>query len=72
MRTRAVGAGEPRPRQLRSAMRAKPEGSARQIDIPELDLSAVVFEGTSDEIKLARGVGHLRGSAGPGERGKLQ
>jgi sortase A len=41
-----------------------------RIDIPKLDLSAVVFEGTSDET-LARGVGHLMGSAGPGERGNL-
>jgi sortase A len=41
-----------------------------RIDIPKLDLSAVVFEGTSDET-LARGVGHLTGSAGPGERGNL-
>jgi sortase A len=41
-----------------------------RIDIPRLDLSAVVFEGTSDDT-LARGVGHLRGSAGPGERGNL-
>ena len=41
-----------------------------RIDIPRLDLSAVVFEGTSDHT-LARGVGHLRGSAGPGERGNL-
>jgi sortase A len=30
----------------------------------------VVFEGTTDDT-LARGVGHLRGSAGPGERGNL-
>jgi sortase A len=41
-----------------------------RIDIPRLDLSAVVFEGTSDGT-LARGVGHLSGSAGPGERGNL-
>ena len=47
------------------------EGSlVGRIDIPRLDLSAVVFEGTSDDT-LARGVGHLRGSAGPGERGNL-
>jgi sortase A len=41
-----------------------------RIDIPRLDLSAVVFEGTSDGT-LARGVGHLSGSAGPGEHGNL-
>jgi sortase A len=47
------------------------EGSlVGRIDIPRLDLSVVVFEGTSDGT-LARGVGHLRGSAGPGERGNL-
>ena len=47
------------------------EGSlVGRIDIPRLDVSAVVFEGTSDDT-LARGVGHLRGSAGPGERGNL-
>jgi len=47
------------------------EGSlVGRIDIPRLDLSAVVFEGTSDDT-LARGVGHLRGSAEPGERGNL-
>ncbi len=49
----------------------KTEGSlVGRIDIPRLDLSAVVFEGTSDGT-LARGVGHLKGSAGPGERGNL-
>jgi len=47
------------------------EGSlVGRIDIPRLDLSAIVFEGTSDET-LSRGVGHLTGSAGPGERGNL-
>jgi sortase A len=58
--------GEPSRRSLGSA-----EGSlVGRIDIPRLDLSAVVFEGTSDGT-LSRGVGHLRGSAGPGERGNL-
>src|SRR5512140_1751292 len=47
------------------------EGSlVGRIDIPRLDLSAIVFEGTSDDT-LARGVGHLRGSAIPGARGNL-
>jgi len=47
------------------------EGSlVGRIEIPRLDLSAVVFEGTSADT-LARGVGHLTGSAGPGERGNL-
>lgn len=52
-----------------------PKGAAEgslvgRIDIPRLDLSAIVFEGTSDDT-LARGVGHLQGSATPGERGNL-
>jgi len=52
-----------------------PKGSAEgslvgRIDIPRLDLSAIVFEGTSDDT-LARGVGHLRGTAAPGARGNL-
>ena len=47
------------------------EGSlVGRIDIPRLDVSAIVFEGTSDDT-LARGVGHLSGSAIPGERGNL-
>src|SRR5579872_5421232 len=54
---------------------ASPKGAAEgslvgRIDIPRLDLSVIVFEGTSDDT-LARGVGHLTGSAGPGERGNL-
>ena len=51
--------------------RSSAEGSlVGRIEIPRLDLSAVVFEGTSADT-LARGVGHLTGSAGPGERGNL-
>src|ERR1700688_4912827 len=38
-----------------------------RIEIPRLDLSAIVFEGTSDST-LARGVGHLMGSARPGQQ----
>jgi sortase A len=41
-----------------------------RIEIPRLDLDAVVFEGTSDGT-LARGVGHLTHSAGPGGRGNV-
>lgn len=41
-----------------------------RIEIPRIDLYAVVFEGTSEDT-LARGVGHLTGSAAPGERGNL-
>ena len=40
------------------------------IEISRLNLSAMVFEGTSDGT-LARGVGHLTGSAPPGEPGNL-
>jgi sortase A len=47
------------------------EGSlVGRIEIPRLDLSAVVFEGTTDDT-LARGVGHLIGSAAPGQRGNV-
>jgi sortase A len=41
-----------------------------RIDVPRLGLSAVIFEGTSDGT-LARGVGHLTGSARPGRYGNL-
>lgn len=52
------------PRQT-ARMPGGPEGSlVGRIEIPRLDLSAVVFEGTSDDT-LARGVGHLTGSANP-------
>jgi sortase A len=41
-----------------------------RIEIPRLKLSAVIFEGTDDPT-LARGVGHLSGSAVPGKIGNL-
>jgi sortase A len=41
-----------------------------RIEIPRLKLSAVIFEGT-DDVTLDRGVGHLAGSAIPGETGNL-
>jgi sortase A len=41
-----------------------------RIEIPRLKFSAVIFEGTDDQT-LERGVGHLAGSATPGERGNL-
>lgn len=54
-----------------AAMPRNAEGSlVGRIEIPRLGLSAVVFEGTTEDT-LARGVGHLRGSAGPGERGNV-
>ncbi len=50
---------------------ASPEGSlVGRIEVPRLDLSAVIFEGTTEDT-LTRGVGHFRGSAGPGEPGNL-
>lgn len=52
-----------------SGFRGPREGTlVGRIEIPRLDLFAVVFEGTSEDT-LARGVGHLTGSAAPGERG---
>lgn len=54
-----------------SAPKSAAEGSlVGRIDIPRLDLSVIVFEGTSDDT-LARGVGHLRGTASPGQTGNL-
>ena len=54
-----------------AALRGISEGSlVGRIEIPRLDLFAVVFEGTSEDT-LTRGVGHLTGSAAPGQRGNL-
>jgi sortase A len=54
-----------------AAPKAATEGSlVGRIDIPRLDLSVIVFEGTSDDT-LARGVGHLHGTAAPGHIGNL-
>jgi len=48
-----------------------PEGSlVGRVEIPDLRLSAVVFQGTSDSV-LDRGVGHLHGSALPGQPGNV-
>ncbi len=59
------------PAERHTSLSAISEGSLLgRIEIPRLDLSAVVFEGTSDDT-LSRGVGHLRGSASPGQRGNL-
>jgi sortase A len=41
-----------------------------RLEIPRLQLSSIVFEGT-DEPVLQRGVGHLPGSPLPGERGNV-
>jgi len=50
---------------------AIPEGDlVGKMEIPNLHLSAVVFQGTTDKI-LDRGIGHLDGSAFPGETGNV-
>jgi sortase A len=41
-----------------------------RVSIPRLALSAIVFEGTDDAV-LKRGVGHLTGSALPGQPGNV-
>src|SRR5579863_8626520 len=41
-----------------------------KMEIPRLNVSAVVFEGTDEPI-LSKGVGHLTGSALPGQRGNV-
>ncbi len=45
-------------------------GLVGRVEIPNLRLSAVVFQGTSSNI-LDRGVGHVDGSAMPGEPGNV-
>ncbi|MDP9054811.1 MAG: class D sortase [Acidobacteriota bacterium] len=48
-----------------------PEGDlVGKVEIPKLHLSAVVFQGTTNKT-LDRGVGHLDGSALPGESGNV-
>jgi sortase A len=41
-----------------------------RIEIPRLEMSTVVFEGTADDV-LSIGVGHLAGSPLPGQRGNV-
>lgn len=63
--------GDPGNDDVTGAPKGAAEGSlVGRIDIPRLDLSVIVFEGTSDDT-LARGVGHLRGTAAPGQLGNL-
>jgi sortase A len=67
-------------RELDRILNQKPETATRsaipegdlvgKVEIPKLHLSAVVFQGTTDKI-LDRGVGHLDGSALPGETGNV-
>jgi len=48
-----------------------PEGGlVGRVDIPKLHLSAVVFQGTDNSV-LDRGVGHVDGSALPGQAGNV-
>ena len=48
-----------------------PEGSlVGKVEIPTLHLSAVIFQGTNDNV-LAKGVGHLDASALPGQPGNV-
>lgn len=58
-------------RQAPAAKPAIPEGGlVGKVEIPRLRLSAVVFQGTNDSV-LDRGVGHLDGSALPGQPGNV-
>lgn len=55
----------------KSAAPAIPEGGlVGKVEIPKLHLSAVVFQGTDNNV-LDRGVGHLDGSALPGQPGNV-
>jgi sortase A len=72
-RLRQIEGGMKLDRLLRDA----PEASAPahgdpigRVSIPRLGLSTVVFEGTDDDV-LHRGVGHLTGSALPGQPGNV-
>jgi LPXTG-site transpeptidase (sortase) family protein len=48
-----------------------PEGGlVGKVEIPKLHLSAVVFQGTNDQV-LDRGVGHMDSSALPGQPGNV-
>jgi sortase A len=47
-----------------------PRGLVGRIEISRLHLSAVIFEGTEEPV-LRQGVGHLRGSAMPGQNGNV-
>jgi len=58
------------PRQSDVKVRPAAGSLVGRIEIPRLKLSAVIFEGTDDGT-LDRGVGHLAGTATPGENGNL-
>src|SRR5579863_4600128 len=61
-------------RRTPTAERARPAipegGLVGRMEIPRLRLSAVVFQGTNDTV-LDQGVGHLDGSALPGQPGNV-
>src|SRR5208282_4549310 len=63
-------------RNLKSAPRSSPavklaQGDViGQIEIPRLEISTIVFEGTGDNV-LSIGVGHLTGSPLPGQQGNI-
>ena len=52
------------------ATRSLPVHAIGRLEIPEVDLSVMVLEGTDDHT-LDRAVGHIPGTARPGERGNL-
>src|SRR5262245_36546049 len=49
---------------------ARTSGVIGRIEIPRLSLSALVLEGTGT-MALERGVGHVKGTAFPGESGNV-
>src|SRR5262245_48386731 len=49
---------------------ASATGLVGRVEIPRTGLSGIIFEGTNDWT-LLKGVGHLRGSVFPGERGTV-
>ncbi len=54
----------------RTRREARRSGLVGEFTIPRLKLSAMIVEGTST-ARLSRGVGHVSGSAFPGERGNV-
>src|SRR5262245_27535754 len=67
--------GPHRPRALVASARASRDEAAQtgligRIEIPRLKLSALVIQGTGGRA-LRRGVGHVDGTAFPGERGNV-
>ena len=53
-----------------SRREAKSTGLIGRLEIPRVDLTALVVEGTSGRA-LRRGVGHVKGTPFPGERGNV-